>query len=91
MRNGETGRAVTLTLIVAICLNRSEVKLYMDNMFTSRDVSDVTKAPEMLGGRVKTLHPAVHAGNDFSILYFFSAKKIENRTIITMVSCYLIL
>ncbi|PWN37893.1 AICARFT/IMPCHase bienzyme [Meira miltonrushii] len=26
------------------------------------DVSDVTKAPEMLGGRVKTLHPAVHGG-----------------------------
>ncbi|XP_057293149.1 bifunctional purine biosynthesis protein ATIC-like [Hydractinia symbiolongicarpus] len=26
------------------------------------DVSEVTKAPEMLGGRVKTLHPAVHAG-----------------------------
>ncbi|KAG6897702.1 bifunctional phosphoribosylaminoimidazolecarboxamide formyltransferase/IMP cyclohydrolase [Termitomyces sp. T32_za158] len=24
------------------------------------DVSDITKAPEMLGGRVKTLHPAVH-------------------------------
>ncbi|GLB43215.1 putative AICARFT/IMPCHase bienzyme [Lyophyllum shimeji] len=27
-----------------------------------RDVSDLTKAPEMLGGRVKTLHPAVHGG-----------------------------
>lgn len=27
-----------------------------------RDVSDVTGAPEMLGGRVKTLHPAVHGG-----------------------------
>lgn len=26
------------------------------------DVADITKAPEMLGGRVKTLHPAVHAG-----------------------------
>lgn len=26
------------------------------------DVSDLTGAPEMLGGRVKTLHPAVHAG-----------------------------
>ncbi|KAJ7249505.1 bifunctional purine biosynthesis protein ade10 [Mycena haematopus] len=26
------------------------------------DVSDITKAPEMLGGRVKTLHPAVHGG-----------------------------
>ncbi|KDE09674.1 bifunctional purine biosynthesis protein ADE17 [Microbotryum lychnidis-dioicae p1A1 Lamole] len=26
------------------------------------DVSDITGAPEMLGGRVKTLHPAVHGG-----------------------------
>ncbi|MDX2175250.1 MAG: bifunctional phosphoribosylaminoimidazolecarboxamide formyltransferase/IMP cyclohydrolase [Candidatus Sumerlaeia bacterium] len=27
-----------------------------------RDVADVTGAPEMLDGRVKTLHPAVHGG-----------------------------
>ena len=27
-----------------------------------RDVSDVTQFPEMLDGRVKTLHPAVHGG-----------------------------
>ena len=27
-----------------------------------RAVSDLTGEPEMLGGRVKTLHPAVHAG-----------------------------
>jgi phosphoribosylaminoimidazolecarboxamide formyltransferase / IMP cyclohydrolase len=27
-----------------------------------RDVSDVTAHPEMMDGRVKTLHPAVHAG-----------------------------
>jgi len=27
-----------------------------------KDVADITNAPEMLGGRVKTLHPAVHAG-----------------------------
>ena len=26
------------------------------------DVADVTGAPEMLGGRVKTLHPVVHGG-----------------------------
>lgn len=26
------------------------------------DISAITKAPEMLSGRVKTLHPAVHAG-----------------------------
>ncbi len=28
----------------------------------AREVSDVTGAPEMLGGRVKTLHPAIHGG-----------------------------
>jgi len=27
-----------------------------------RDVAEVTGAPEMLGGRVKTLHPAIHGG-----------------------------
>jgi len=29
---------------------------------TVRDVSDITGFPEMLEGRVKTLHPAVHGG-----------------------------
>ncbi|MBP6786109.1 MAG: bifunctional phosphoribosylaminoimidazolecarboxamide formyltransferase/IMP cyclohydrolase [Candidatus Promineofilum sp.] len=29
---------------------------------TVRDVADLTGAPEMLGGRVKTLHPAIHGG-----------------------------
>jgi phosphoribosylaminoimidazolecarboxamide formyltransferase/IMP cyclohydrolase len=27
-----------------------------------RDVADVTGHPEMMEGRVKTLHPAIHAG-----------------------------
>ncbi len=27
-----------------------------------KDVADITGAPEMLGGRVKTLHPVVHGG-----------------------------
>src|SRR5579875_2956906 len=27
-----------------------------------RDISELTSFPEMLGGRVKTLHPAVHGG-----------------------------
>ena len=26
------------------------------------DVADLTQSPEMLGGRVKTLHPKVHGG-----------------------------
>ncbi len=29
---------------------------------TVADVADITQAPEMLGGRVKTLHPVIHAG-----------------------------
>jgi phosphoribosylaminoimidazolecarboxamide formyltransferase / IMP cyclohydrolase len=29
---------------------------------TFSDVSDITHAPEILGGRVKTLHPSVHGG-----------------------------
>lgn len=35
---------------------------YICYFFSDRDVSDVTGAPEMLGGRVKTLHPAIHGG-----------------------------
>ncbi|XP_055628902.1 bifunctional purine biosynthesis protein ATIC isoform X2 [Toxorhynchites rutilus septentrionalis] len=37
-------------------------KAIRDQGLPVRDVSDITGAPEMLGGRVKTLHPAVHAG-----------------------------
>lgn len=39
-----------------------------------KDISDITGAPEMLQGRVKSLHPAVHAGilfilNNYILLY----------------------
>eukprot|EP01059_Diplonema_ambulator_P008316 TRINITY_DN178_c0_g1_i5.p1 TRINITY_DN178_c0_g1~~TRINITY_DN178_c0_g1_i5.p1 ORF type:complete len:610 (+),score=270.47 TRINITY_DN178_c0_g1_i5:134-1963(+) len=37
-------------------------KALKDAGLECHDVSDLTKAPEMLGGRVKTLHPAVHGG-----------------------------
>ncbi len=40
-----------------------------------RDVSEVTGAPEMLGGRVKTLHPAVHGG-----LYTDSYSPVPHTT-----------
>jgi phosphoribosylaminoimidazolecarboxamide formyltransferase/IMP cyclohydrolase len=33
-----------------------------DAGLTVMDVAEVTGAPEMLGGRVKTLHPTIHAG-----------------------------
>lgn len=41
-------------------------KSLRDAGLSVKDVSDITGAPEMLGGRVKTLHPAVHAGNRVS-------------------------
>ncbi|KAI4086208.1 MAG: hypothetical protein LQ344_007755 [Seirophora lacunosa] len=37
-------------------------KLIRDAGFDVHDISAITKSPELLGGRVKTLHPAVHAG-----------------------------
>lgn len=37
-------------------------KAIRDAGLAVRDVSELTHAPEMLGGRVKTLHPVVHAG-----------------------------
>lgn len=37
-------------------------KAIKDAGMACADVSDITGAPEMLNGRVKTLHPAVHAG-----------------------------
>ncbi|KAF5388738.1 hypothetical protein D9757_004748 [Collybiopsis confluens] len=50
------------------------------------DVSDITKAPEMLGGRVKTLHPAVHGGilsrNIPSDQADLSAQNIEQISIV---------
>src|SRR5215510_9412771 len=37
-------------------------KLLRENGLNARDVSEITGFPEMLDGRVKTLHPKVHGG-----------------------------
>src|SRR3954447_9596497 len=37
-------------------------KLLREAGLDMRDVSDLTGFPEILGGRVKTLHPKVHGG-----------------------------
>lgn len=47
------------------------------------DVSEITKFNEMLGGRVKTLHPAVHAGilarnedlKELNVIFFLISLK----------------
>ena len=37
-------------------------KLLRENKIPVTEVADYTKSPEILGGRVKTLHPAIHGG-----------------------------
>jgi phosphoribosylaminoimidazolecarboxamide formyltransferase / IMP cyclohydrolase len=37
-------------------------KMLRENNIPVTEVADYTKSPEILGGRVKTLHPAVHGG-----------------------------
>lgn len=47
---------------VRILASGGTAKLIREAGFPVEDVSTITNAPEMLGGRVKTLHPAVHGG-----------------------------
>ncbi|AOA61890.1 Enzyme of 'de novo' purine biosynthesis [Komagataella phaffii CBS 7435] len=47
---------------VRLLASGGTAKLIRESGFNVEDVSSITHAPEMLGGRVKTLHPAVHAG-----------------------------
>jgi phosphoribosylaminoimidazolecarboxamide formyltransferase / IMP cyclohydrolase len=49
-------------LKIEILSTGGTAKLLRDNGIAVRDVSDFTGWPEMLGGRVKTLHPKVHGG-----------------------------
>jgi phosphoribosylaminoimidazolecarboxamide formyltransferase/IMP cyclohydrolase len=37
-------------------------KLLRENNIAATEVADYTHSPEILGGRVKTLHPAIHGG-----------------------------
>ncbi|RDW78190.1 bifunctional purine biosynthesis protein [Coleophoma crateriformis] len=47
---------------VRLLASGGTAKMIRESGFAVEDVSAITHAPEMLGGRVKTLHPAVHAG-----------------------------
>lgn len=47
---------------VRILASGGTAKMVREAGFPVDDVSEITHAPEMLGGRVKTLHPAVHGG-----------------------------
>lgn len=47
---------------VEILSTGGTAKLFRDNLIPVKEVSDFTGFPEMLDGRVKTLHPKVHGG-----------------------------
>ncbi|KAG6018588.1 bifunctional phosphoribosylaminoimidazolecarboxamide formyltransferase/IMP cyclohydrolase, partial [Claviceps citrina] len=47
---------------VRILASGGTSRMIRDAGMPVEDVSAITRAPEMLGGRVKTLHPAVHGG-----------------------------
>ncbi|GAM85207.1 hypothetical protein ANO11243_032110 [Dothideomycetidae sp. 11243] len=47
---------------VRLLASGGTAKMIREANFPVEDVSAITNAPEMLAGRVKTLHPAVHAG-----------------------------
>ncbi|AMD21777.1 HFL079Wp [Eremothecium sinecaudum] len=47
---------------VRILASGGTARMVREAGFQVEDVSSITHAPEMLGGRVKTLHPAVHGG-----------------------------
>ncbi|KAJ3410901.1 bifunctional phosphoribosylaminoimidazolecarboxamide formyltransferase/IMP cyclohydrolase [Chytridiales sp. JEL 0842] len=62
----KTGLLDLAKALVAVKVNLiasgGTAKAIRDAGLPVQDVADITKAPEMLGGRVKTLHPAVHGG-----------------------------
>jgi len=61
------------SLEIEIVSTGGTAKLLRDAGIPVRDVSDLTGWPEMLGGRVKTLHPKVHGG------ILFQRGKPEDR------------
>ena len=62
-KTGIVGFAKRLVALkIEILSTGGTAKLLRENSIPVRDVSDFTGWPEMLGGRVKTLHPRVHGG-----------------------------
>ena len=63
-------------LKVEIVSTGGTAKLLREAGVPVRDISDSTGWPEMLGGRVKTLHPKVHGG-----ILFQRAKEEDRQTV----------
>ena len=58
----EFARALSLEFAVELVSTGGTAKLLRDAGLKVRDVSELTGFPEMMDGRVKTLHPNIHGG-----------------------------
>ncbi len=73
-KTGIVGFAGTLAALgIEIVSTGGTAKLLREAGIAVRDISDLTGWPEMLGGRVKTLHPKVHGG------ILFQRNKADDR------------
>src|SRR5438045_9020443 len=63
-------------LHIEILSTGGTAKLLRDSGVNVKDVSEFTGWPEMLGGRVKTLHPKVHGG----LLYRRNLPEAQTQT-----------
>jgi phosphoribosylaminoimidazolecarboxamide formyltransferase / IMP cyclohydrolase len=75
----------TLTSLgVEIVSTGGTAKLLREEGIPVRDVSELTGWPEMLGGRVKTLHPKVHGGILFQRGKGEDRKQIAEHSIVSI-------
>jgi len=62
-KNGLDNLAATLRSAGYTILSSSGTKKFLESKgFEAEEISSYTGSPEVLGGRVKTLHPKIHAG-----------------------------
>ena len=59
----------------------STAKLLKDNGIETIEVSKLTGCEEMLSGKVKTLHPVIHAGILADVQNIHEAKEIADKNI----------
>jgi phosphoribosylaminoimidazolecarboxamide formyltransferase/IMP cyclohydrolase len=70
------------SLGVEIVSTGGTARLLRDSGIPVRDISDLTGWPEMLGGRVKTLHPKVHGGILFQRGKADDRKQVSEHAIV---------
>ena len=61
-------------------------KLLKEQGIEVSEVSEITQFPEMMGGRVKTLHPRVHAESYTAAMFLKISKPCRRITLMPLIS-----